>query len=279
MNIGPFVGRILKSRSAVLGTTLLSLVFLAAVAGHLFPPHDPLAMNVAHRLLPPSISHPFGTDQYGRDVFSRVLMASSIAIGVSVVSVGIALLVGAPIGFVAGFYGGVLDEIVMRVMDGLYAFPAILLAITIVAVLGPGPFNAMVAIGVVNIPVFARLARSSVLAVKERNFVLAAKALGCSQARILWRHILPNGITPVIIYASTGAATAVLAEASLSYLGLGTQPPYPSWGRMLEEARLFMDRAPWMAVFPGLAIAITVLGFNFLGDGLRDALDPWKVHQ
>lgn len=277
MDIRLFIRRVWRSRSAVLGMSLLSLVFLAAAVGQFAPPYDPLVMNVGNRLLPPSLAHPFGTDQYGRDVLSRVLRASRVAVEVSVVSVGLALIVGAPIGFVAGFYGGMLDEAVMRVMDGLYAFPAILLAITIVAVLGPGPINAMIAIGLANAPVFARLARSSVLAVKEKDFVLAARALGCTQARILWRHILPNGITPVIIYASTGAATAILAEASLSYLGLGTQPPHPSWGRMLEEARLFMDRAPWMAVFPGLAIAIAVLGFNFLGDGLRDALDPWKV--
>ncbi|HDN78838.1 MAG TPA: ABC transporter permease [Chloroflexi bacterium] len=268
--------RVRKSKSMLVGGILLSLIILAATVGLAFPPYDPLAMDVSHRLLPPSFAHPFGTDQYGRDIFSRVLRASEIALGVSVVSVGIALLAGVPLGFMAGFYGGVLDEVVMRFMDGLYAFPAILLAIAIVAVLGPGPINAMIAIGVVNIPIFARLARGSILSVKEREYVLAAQALGCTRTRILWRHILPNGISPLIIQASISAATAVLAEASLSYLGLGTQPPYPSWGRMLEEARLFMDRAPWMVVFPGLAIAITVLGFNFLGDGLRDVLDPWK---
>ncbi len=264
------------NKPLILGASLLGILLIAAVAGTMAPPYDPLAMSVTRRLLPPSPTHPFGTDQYGRDVFSRILAGTAVALKVSVISVGIALLVGSPLGFAAGMRGGLLDEAVMRFMDALYAFPAILLAITIVAVLGPGPENAMIAIGVANVPVFARLARGSALAVKERDFVLAARAVGCSEWRILLRHILPNGATPLIVYASTNAATAVLAEASLSYLGLGTQPPYPSWGRMLEEARLFLDRAPWLGVFPGLVIAMAVLGFNFLGDGLRDALDPMR---
>ncbi len=263
-------------RSVILGTILLGLVIAGAVGSWVLPVPDPLDMDVTRRLASPSWRHPFGTDQYGRDLFSRVLRGGIVALGASIVSVGIASLIGVPIGFVAGLAGGIVDEVTMRLMDAFQAFPSILLAIAIVAIMGPGPFNAMIAIGLVNGPVFARLARSIVLSLKERDFVLAAEALGSTRFRILWRHILPNGFSPLVVQASIGASTAVLAEASLSYLGLGTQPPNPSWGRMLEEARLFMDRAPWMAIFPGLALLMTVLGFNFLGDGLRDLMDPWR---
>lgn len=263
-------------RSIILGAIFLGIMLLGTAGSWILPLPDPLSMDVSVRLAPPSRLHPFGTDQYGRDIFSRVLRGGTVALGASLVSVGIASLIGIPVGFLAGLAGGALDEVIMRFMDALQAFPSILLAITIVAIIGPGPLNAMLAIGLVNGPVFARLARSVVLSVKERDFVLAAEALGCSPFRILWRHILPNGLGPLLVQATIGASTAVLAEASLSYLGLGTQPPNPSWGRMLEEARLFMDRAPWMAFFPGLAIFLTVLGFNFLGDGLRDLMDPWR---
>lgn len=263
-------------RSFVLGAILLGIIVAGAVGSFLLPLSDPLSMDIAERLSPPTWRHPFGTDHYGRDLFSRVLRGGIVALGASFISVGIASLIGTPVGFLAGFVGGVLDEIVMRIMDAMQAFPSILLAIAIVAIIGPGPLNAMVAIGFVNVPVFARLARSVVLSLKEQDFVLAAEALGSSRFRILWRHILPNGLGPLLVQASIGASTAVLAEASLSYLGLGTQPPHPSWGRMLEEARLFMERAPWIAIFPGLALFLTVLGFNFLGDGLRDLMDPWR---
>lgn len=259
-----------------MGAIFLGIMLLGTAGSWILPLPDPLAMDIAVRLTSPSWQHPFGTDQYGRDIFSRVLRGGVVALGTSLVSVSIASLIGIPVGFLAGLKGGVLDEIIMRFMDALQSFPSILLAITIVAIMGPGPFNAMVAIGLVNGPVFARLARSVVLSLKERDFVLAAEALGSSQLRILCRHILPNGLGPLLVQATIGASTAVLAEASLSYLGLGTQPPNPSWGRMLEEARLFMDRAPWMAFFPGFALFLTVLGFNFLGDGLRDLMDPWR---
>ncbi len=263
-------------RSIIVGAILLGIVMAGVAGSWLLPLPDPLDMDVSIRLAPPSWNHLFGTDQYGRDVFSRVLRGGTVALGASIVSVGIASLIGVPIGFAAGLAGGVFDEAIMRLMDALQAFPSILLAIAIVAILGPGPLNAMIAIGLVNGPVFARLARSVVLSLKERDFVLAAEALGSTRLGIIRRHILPNGLGPLLVQASIGASTAVLAEASLSYLGLGTQPPNPSWGRMLEEARLFMDRAPWMAFFPGLALFLTVLGFNFLGDGLRDLTDPWR---
>ncbi len=263
-------------RSVILGAIFLGIIFLGAAGSWILPLPDPLSMDVSIRLAPPSWHHPFGTDQYGRDIFSRVLRGGIVALGASFVSVGIASLIGIPVGFLAGLGGRAIDEVIMRFMDAFQAFPSILLAITIVAIIGPGPLNAMLAIGLVNGPVFARLARSVVLSLKEKDFVMAAEALGSSTFRILWRHILPNGLSPLLVQVTIGASTAVLAEASLSYLGLGTQPPDPSWGRMLEEARLFMDRAPWMAFFPGLALFLTVLGFNFLGDGLRDLMDPWR---
>jgi peptide/nickel transport system permease protein len=258
----------------VAGGIIVLAMAVVAVLGRFATPHDPTAMDIAARLQPPDAAYLFGTDQYGRDILSRVMGGAGIALSVGVVAVGIGLGAGMIIGAVAGFYGGLLDEALMRLMDALFAFPAILLAIAVVGALGPGHLNAMLAIGVVNVPVFARLTRASVLAVREEGYVEAARAVGGSNWHILWRHILPNGLAPLLVQASVSFATAILAEASLSYLGLGTQPPLPSWGKMLEEARLFMDRGPWLAIFPGLALALTVLGFNFLGDGLQDYLDP-----
>lgn len=256
------------------GGVIVLAMAVVAMLGSFATPHDPTAMDIAARLQPPGAAHLFGTDQYGRDILSRVIGGAGIALSVGVVAVGIGLGGGMIIGAVAGFYGGLLGEALMRLMDALFAFPAILLAIAVVGALGPGHLNAMLAIGVVNVPVFARLTRASVLAVQQEGYVEAARAVGGTDLHILQRHIVPNGLAPLLVQASVSFATAILAEASLSYLGLGTQPPLPSWGKMLEEARLFMDRGPWLAIFPGLAIALTVLGFNFLGDGLRDYLDP-----
>lgn len=256
------------------GGVIVLMMAVVAVLGRFATPHDPTAMDIAARLQPPGAAHLFGTDQYGRDILSRVMGGAGIALSVGGVAVGIGLGGGVVIGAVAGFYGGLLGEALMRLMDALFAFPAILLAIAVVGALGPGHLNAMLAIGVVNVPVFARLTRASVLAVRGEGYVDAARAVGGTDLHILWRHILPNSLSPLLVQASVSFATAILAEASLSYLGLGTQPPLPSWGKMLEEARPFMDRGPWLAIFPGLAIALTILGFNFLGDGLRDYLDP-----
>ncbi len=268
-------GRRQRLSSLLMGGVVIILAMsVIAILGSLATPHDPTAMDIAARLQPPNAVHPLGTDQYGRDILSRVMGGAGIALSVGTVAVGIGLGAGAIIGAVAGFYGGLLGEVLMRLMDALFAFPAILLAIALLGALGPGHLNAMLAIGIVNVPVFARLTRASVLAVREEGYVEAARAVGGTDWYILWRHILPNGMAPLLVQASVSLATAILAEASLSYLGLGTQPPLPSWGRMLHEARMFMDRGPWLAIFPGLAIALTVLGFNFLGDGLRDYLDP-----
>jgi len=263
-------------RHAVLiaGLVLVGLVLLGAAVGMLAPPRDPIAMDIAHRLQAPSLAYPFGTDQYGRDIFSRVLSGAWVAISVGLVAVGIAVAFGVPLGLVAGYRGGWLGEVIMRAMDALFAFPSLLLAIAVIAALGPGHIHVMLAIGVVNIPVFARITHGMVLTLRETDFVLAARAIGVTERRILWHHILRNAVSPILVQGSISFAGALLAEAGLSYLGLGTPPPLPSWGLMLEEARTYMALAPWMAVFPGLAIAIAILGFNLLGDGLRDFVDP-----
>lgn len=268
------LARVRGNRLLVWGGSIVMVITLLALIGAFTTPRDLQAMNIPLRARPPSLSFPLGTDQYGRDILSRVMRGTSIALSVGLVAVGIGLAAGVPIGVIAGFYGGWLGEALMRIMDALFAFPAILLAIAVVGVLGPGHVNAMLAIGAVNVPIFARLTRASVLALREEGYVEAARAAGSNDLYIVYKHILPNGLAPILVQASVTFATSILAEASLSYLGLGAQPPLPSWGKMLEEARGFMDRAPWLAIFPGLAIAITVLGFNFLGDGLRDFLDP-----
>ena len=223
---------------------------------------------------PPSLKHFFGTDEFGRDIFSRVLYGAAVSFQVAFIAVLISASLGVFLGAVAGFYGKWLDEIIMRFMDVLFAFPAVLLAITVMAILGRGIGNAMIAIAVVYIPIFARVARGAVLSVRSREFVTAAKALGQTNSRIIFRHILPNALGPIIVHTSLSLAFAILAEAALSFFGLGTQPPDPSWGRMLSEGRSFLRQAWWMGVFPGLAIMLAVMGFNFFGDGLRDLLDP-----
>jgi peptide/nickel transport system permease protein len=250
------------------------VLILLTLLSQVYTPHDPEAVEIGNRLRPPGATHLLGTDQFGRDILSRVLRGASVALMVAGVSVAISLALGVALGAIAGYAGGWTDEIIMRAMDGLLAFPALLLAIAVVAALGPGHRNAAIAIGVVGIPVFARLTRGVVLALVGREFVLAVQAQGGAPAYILVRHVLPNTMAPVIVMASLSIGRAILAEAGLSYLGLGTQPPLPSWGKMLQEAQGFLTLAPWMAAFPGLTIAVTVLAFNLLGDALRDLLDP-----
>ena len=254
----------------------MGAIVLLALVGLVYTPYDPNAIGVAGRGLGPHLAHPMGTDQFGRDTLSRVMRGASLALVVGAAAVAIGLAAGAPLGAVAGFAGGWADEAIMRLMDGLFAFPATLLAIAIVGALGPGLTNAVLAIGVAYVPIFARLARASVISQAEAEYVQAARAVGCRPARILFRHVLPNGLGPLIVQATTAFGGAILAEAALSYLGLGVQPPDPSWGQMLNDAHNYLSVAPWLAVFPGLAIATTVLGFNLLGDGLRDWLDPQR---
>lgn len=265
---------LLANKLAVVGLAILALVVVAALFGSTLAPYGVNAIDVANRLQPPSADHWFGTDELGRDIFSRVLVAARVSLQVGVIAVGLSLAAGVTLGLVAGYYGGKIDDVVMRLMDMLFAFPAILLAIAILAVLGPGITNAMIAIGIVYTPIFARITRASVLSVRQEVFVRAARSIGASDVRILRLHILPNVMAPIIVQTSLSLAFAILSEAALSFLGLGVQPPQPSWGRMLFDGRGFIEQAWWMGVFPGLAIFLTVLAFNIVGDATRDALDP-----
>lgn len=267
--------RLKRNKVALLGALIVVILLFTALAAPLIAPYDPVHDgSLKERLQPPSSKHWLGTDKLGRDIFSRIVYGARISVEVGVISVGIALIVGTLMGALGGYYGGWLDSILMRIVDIMLAFPSVLLAIAIMAVLGPSLENAMVAIGLVNVPSFARVVRSTVLAVKATEYIEAAKAIGARDARIIFRHILPNCIAPIIVTATLGIGTAILDAAGLSFLGLGAQPPTPEWGAMLADTRDLLLKAPWVAIFPGIAIMLNVLGFNLLGDGLRDALDP-----
>ena len=265
---------LLANRLAVAGLIVLALLVFVGIFGGVIAPYEINDIDIASRLQGPSQQHLFGTDELGRDIFSRVLVAARVSLQVGFIAVGFSLVVGVPIGLVAGYYRKTADSILMRAMDVLFSFPAILLAIALLAVLGPGIGNAMIAIGLVYTPIFARITRGSVLVVSEEVYIRAARSLGASNFRIIFRHILPNVLAPIIVQTTLSLAFAILSEAALSFLGLGVQPPNPAWGRMLSEGRNFFLQAPWMGIFPGLAILVTVMAFNFVGDGLRDALDP-----
>jgi peptide/nickel transport system permease protein len=256
------------------GFVLSAAVVAIALASLAWTPYDPNSMEARQRLQAPSLTHPMGTDQYGRDILSRVMAGAVNSIVVGLVTVAIGLTVGVALGIASAYFGRLADEAIMRFADLLFAFPAVLTAILITSILGPSVVNAMLAIGIFYIPIFARLTRAVALTVWERDFITAARAGGVSEWVITWSHVLPNILSPLLIQGTVQFAVAILAEAGLSYLGLGTQPPDASWGRMLNEAQTLMGLAPWMAVFPGAAIAWAVLGFNLLGDGLRDILDP-----
>jgi peptide/nickel transport system permease protein len=266
--------RLRQHRVGMIGLVLAVLLLFVAVFGRYLAPYDPNKIDMEARFLPPTLEHPMGTDDFGRDTLSRIMYGARVSLQVGIIAVGIAASVGTFLGLIAGYGGRFPDEVIMRGMDILFAFPAILLAIAILAALGKGITNAMIAIGVVYIPIFARIARGEVLSIRGKEFIEAARASGASGRRIMSRHILPNASGPLIVEISLSLAFAILAEAALSFFGLGTQPPDPSWGRMLSEGRAYFRQSPWMAIFPGLAIMITVMGFNFLGDGLRDAMDP-----
>jgi len=256
------------------GFILSLVVVLMAALSLVWTPYDTTAMNPKERLQGPSLRHPMGTDQYGRDLFSRIMGGSVTSILAGLVTVAIGMGLGVVLGLAAAYHRGLAGEGCMRLADLLFAFPAVLTAILITTIWGPSLTNAMLAIGIFYIPVFARLTRATAAAVWERDFIQAARAAGMGEGRIVMEHILPNILSPLVVQATIQFAVAILAEAGLSYLGLGSQPPEASWGRMLNEAQTFMAMAPWMAVFPGVAIAWAVLGFNLLGDGLRDTLDP-----
>lgn len=263
-----------RSVSFSVGILIVAAVLLITIVGAFYTPYDPIKMHIQESLAPPTWQHPLGTDSYGRDVASRIMQGASNTILVGVVAVSGGMVLGILFGLVAGLAGGMRDEAMMRVIDVLYAFPAVLSAILFSSVFGPNLTNCMIAIGIYNVPIFARLTRGSVLAAREEEYVAAAVAIGRSRAAVAWHHILPNIISPLVVQGTIQFAGAILAEAGLSYLGLGTQPPFASWGGMLRDAQTFMGLDPLLAVFPGISIAITVLGLNLLGDGLRDLLDP-----
>lgn len=273
---GPITTATRRGLSATLtiGLVLVGLVVAAAVVSYIWTPYDPVQANPAARLEGSSLAHLMGTDKYGRDVFSAVLYGARITLLVGLISVGIALLIGTPLGIIAGIRGGWIEEVIMRTSDIALAFPALLLAIMFSAVFGASTLTAMVAIGIATIPGFARVARSGTLQVMSTEYILAARAASQSRFRIALRHVLPNIVGIVVVQSSVSFALAVLAEAGLSFLGLGTPPPTPSWGRMLQESQQFLGTEPMLAVWPGIAIAIAVMGFNLLGDGLRDRFDP-----
>ncbi|MDY6818190.1 MAG: ABC transporter permease [Halobacteriales archaeon] len=269
------VRRFRANKKAMIGLIILLLLIATAIIGPLVVSQKKAnQIHVQNRFAAPSPANPFGTDNLGRNIFLRVILGARISLYVGLLSVGIATAFGVPLGAMAGFLGGNLDDLIMRTMDILMSFPPILLALTVAAVLGPTLTNAMIAIGITYIPYFARVTRSEVVSVAEEDFIEAAEALGERDSYILFAEVLPNALAPIIVQASISMAFAILAAAGLSFLGLGAQPPKPAWGLMIRQSKQYIAQAPWMAIFPGLGIATTVLGFNLLGDGIRDVLDP-----
>ena len=263
-----------RNRLAVGGSIIILITFLIAGSASLIAPRDPGKTDVSFKLKPPSLDHYLGTDQLGRDVFSRMLHGAKVSLSVGFVAVAISILIGILVGAVAGYYGGWVDSLLMRFVDIMLCFPSFFLILTVVALLGPSPFKVMVVIGITSWMGTSRFVRAEFLSLRERDFVQAAKALGVRDPRIIFRHILPNALAPVFVTATLDVASAILVEAGLSFLGFGVQPPAPSWGNILTEGRTYIFDAWWLTVFPGLAILITVLSFNLAGEGLRDALDP-----
>jgi peptide/nickel transport system permease protein len=269
-----FLARLLKVRGAAFGLgVLVALVFLA-VAAPVIAPASPYRQDLLATLQKPSAEHLFGTDDLGRDVLSRVIYGSQVSLEVGLISIGVALTLGVLVGLAAGYQGGLMDDVLMRVMDAVSAFPSLILALAITAALGAGIGNTMIAIGIVYTPLFARLVRSQALTIRELDYCLAARTLGAGALRMMFRHIWPNATAPIIVQASLSVSSAIIVEASLSFLGVGVLPPTPSWGSILNDGYKVLEIAPWMAISAGGAIFITVLGLNFLGDGLRTALDP-----
>jgi peptide/nickel transport system permease protein len=266
--------RFIQSRTGLAGALVLVIVTLAALFAAQVAPYNPTRQDFRVEHEPPSAQHLMGTDEFGRDVLSRIIWGAQASLQAGATAASIALIAGLVLGMVAAYYGGRADSLIMRSMDVVLAFPYILLAIAVVAILGPGLRNAMIAIGIVYVPHYARVVRGAVLSVRAREYVEAARALGARDGRIMWQHVLPNTLAPVIVQTTLNVGSAIIDTAGLSFLGLGTQPPTPDWGNMLSAGRSYVIDAPWIATFPGLAILVTVLAFNLMGDALRDAFDP-----
>ncbi|KGX83621.1 nickel transporter permease [Pontibacillus marinus] len=272
---GDALSRILKSKTSFIGLMIILLLIVVAVLAPVLAPYHPIDDgSIIDRYQPPSAEHWLGTDQLGRDILSRIIYGARISIKIGVIAVGIAFVVGTLLGGIAGYIGRWVDNVIMRIIDIMMAFPSILLAIAMVAILGKSLTNAMIAVGIVGVPQFARIVRSTVLSIKEKEFVESARASGVKNGRILMRHVLPNCMAPIIVQATLSVGTAILDAAGLSFLGLGAQGATPEWGVMLSDGRAALQTSPWVITFPGLAIFLVVLGFNLFGDGLRDALDP-----
>lgn len=269
--------RMLADRMAMAGFVLIAIMIVMALAAPLISPQDPIAMTLDDQFQAPSRAHLLGTDDFGRDVLSRIIYGSRLSLKVGLVSVSISLIVGTVIGLISGYFGGWLDIVIQRFMEVMLAFPELILALAIMAILGPSLTNAMIAIGIASIPVYTRVARGQVLSLREKEYVEAARAAGAGHTRLIFRHILPNTLSPLLVIATLGIAGAILAGSGLSFIGLGAQPPSPEWGAMLANGREYLRREWWIATFPGIFIALTVLGFNLFGDGLRDALDVRSV--
>lgn len=265
-----------KNKMAMLGLFILLFLIVLALLADIIYDYDSIVIkqNLAHRLQGPSGAHWLGTDEFGRDILARLIHGARVSLKVGILAVGLSIIVGGILGAISGFYGGTIDNTIMRAMDIFLAVPSILLAIAIVSALGPSMINLMIAISVSSVPTYARIVRASVLSIRDQEFIEAAKAIGASNTRIIFKHIIPNALAPVIVQGTLGVANAILSIAGLSFIGLGIQPPAPEWGSMLSGGRQYLRYAWWVTTFPGLAIMITILSLNLLGDGLRDALDP-----
>ncbi len=271
--LGDALRRLVRNPLAIVGLAIVIAMIVAAIFAPQIAPYSPIQTNLKLYVKPPSAEHILGTDDLGRDLFSRIIYGAQISLEVSMLSIALGILIGVPLGMISGFYGGRIDTIIMRLTDVFLAFPLLLLAIALVAAIGPSQNSAFIALGIAIWPYFARLARGQALALKNHDFVVAARSIGARDTRILTAHMLPNMLTPIIIYSTVQIAAVILNESALAFLGLGAQPPTPSWGGMLASTRSFLTSAPWLPTYPGIAIFLASLGFNLLGDGLRDALD------
>lgn len=269
-----FAKRFFKNKLSILGLAVVIILILVSLLAGVLRPYDPLKISISTRTQGPSPTHYLGTDHFGRDIYSRILSGAIISLTVGILSVALGALIGIILGAIGGYFGGWLDYVIVLIMDTIISFPATLLAIGLMSVMGLGVTNIIVALAFIGIPVYGRVVRGAVLSIREKEYIEAARASGSSHLKLILIHVLPNAMAPLIVVTTIGVANAILIEAALSFLGLGVAPPAPSWGNMLADGRNFITQAPWMTIFPGIAISITVLGFNTLGDGLRDVLDP-----